>query len=70
MSSSKPIGVRRVNRRTRNPDQYLETCSFEALTFSWHNIDLVIDEEEMHQKDSQRYPKTQVLMVPGINSRR
>ena len=44
MSSSKPIGVRRMNRR--NLAQRLEDHCYEALAFSRHNIDLVFDEEK------------------------
>ena len=47
MLSSKPIGVGRVNRWTRNSAQRLENCSYEALAFSRHNTDLVFDEENI-----------------------
>ena len=47
MSSSKPIGVGRVNRRTRNSAERLENYYNESLAFSLHNIDLVFDEENM-----------------------
>ena len=47
MSSSKPIGVDRMNRWTRNSAQRLENYYYEALAFSRHNIDLVFDEENM-----------------------
>ena len=47
MSSSKPIGVGRVNRWTRNSAERLENYYYEALAFSRHNIDLVFDEENM-----------------------
>ena len=45
MSSSKPIGVGRVNRWTRNSAERLENHDYESLAFSRHNIDLVFDEE-------------------------
>ena len=47
MSSSKPIGVCRVNRWTKNADQRREDYYYDALVFSRHNIDLVFDEENM-----------------------
>ena len=47
MSSSKPIGVGRVNRWTRNPAERLENYYDESLAFSQHIIDLVFDEETM-----------------------
>ena len=62
MSSSKPIGVGRVNRWTRNSAQRFENYYYEALAFSRHNIDLVFDEESMKPEDSQRRLKTQVLI--------
>ena len=44
MSSSKPIGVGRVNRWTRKAvDQRRENFYDEALAFSRRNIDLVFD---------------------------
>ena len=45
MPSSKPIGVGRVNRWTRNTAERLENHDYESLAFSRHNIDLVFDEE-------------------------
>ena len=59
MSSSKPIGVGRVNRRTQNSAQRLENYYYESLAFSRHNIDLVFHET---QNDSQRRLKTQALI--------
>ena len=56
MSSSKPIGVRRVNRWTRNLAQRLEDHYFEALAFSRHNIDLVFDEEKMQPEKLTKAP--------------
>ena len=47
MSSSKPIGVGRVNRWTRNSGERLENYCYESLTFSRHNIDLVFNEEAL-----------------------
>ena len=47
MTSSKPIGVGRVNRWLRNSAQRRENHYYESLAFSWHNIDLVFDEENM-----------------------
>ena len=47
MSSSKPIGVGRVNRWTRNSAQRFEDHYYEALAFFRHNIDLVFDAENM-----------------------
>ena len=47
MSSSKPIGVGRVNRWTRNSAQRLENYYYEALALSRYNTDLVFDEENM-----------------------
>ena len=46
MSSSAPSGVRRVNRWTRNADQFRKNFYHEALAFSRHNINLVFDEEK------------------------
>ena len=48
MSSSKPIGVGRVNRWTRNSAERLENYFYEALAFSRHNTNLVFDEESMN----------------------
>ena len=45
MSSSKPIGVGRVNRWTRNSAERLENHDYESLALSRHNIHLVFDEE-------------------------
>ena len=47
MTSSKPIGVGRVNRWLRNSAERLENHYYESLAFSRHNIDLVFDEENM-----------------------
>ena len=47
MSSSAPGGVRRVNRWTRNAEQRRENFYVEALAFSRHNTNLVLDEENM-----------------------
>ena len=47
MSSSKPIGVRTVNRLTEKADQRREDHCYEALVFSRHNIDLVLGEANM-----------------------
>ena len=47
MSSSKPIGVGRMNRWTRNAAQRLKNYYYEALAFSRYNIDLVFDEANM-----------------------
>ena len=47
MSSSKPIGVCRVNRRTRNSAERLENYYNESQAFSRQNIDLVFDEEKL-----------------------
>ena len=54
MSSSKPIGVRRVNRWTRNPGQRREDHYYEALAFSRHNIVLVFDEEKMQPEQTHK----------------
>ena len=48
MSSSKPIGVVRVNRWTRNSTERLENYYYEALALSRHNTNLVFDEESMN----------------------
>ena len=48
MSSSKPIGVGRVNRWTRNSAERLENYFYEALALSRHNTNLVFDEESMN----------------------
>ena len=45
MSSSKPTGVGRVNRWTRNSAERLEDYYYESLAFSRHHINLVFDEE-------------------------
>ena len=47
ISSSKPIGVRKVNRWTKSAHQRREDHYYEALAFSRHNIDLVFGEENM-----------------------
>ena len=47
MSSSKPIGVGRVNRWTRNSAERHENHCYKSVAFSRHNIDLVFDEETM-----------------------
>ena len=47
MSSSKPIGVGRVNRWTRNSAERFENYYYESLAFSQHNVDLAFDEEIM-----------------------
>ena len=57
MSSSKPIGVLRVNRWTRNPGQRLEDHYPEALAFSRHNIDFVVDEEKMQPEKLTNAPE-------------
>ena len=57
MSSSKPIGVGRVNRWTRNSPERLENYYYEALAFSQHNIDLVFDEETMKPERLTEAPK-------------
>ena len=62
MLSPKPIGVRRMNRRTRNADQRREDHYHEALAFSRHNLDLVFDEEKMQPENSRRRLKTQALI--------
>ena len=50
MSSSKPIGVDRENRWTRNSDERLENYYYESLTFSRHIIDWVFNEETMNSE--------------------
>ena len=57
MSSPKPIGVRRMNRRTRNADQRREDHYYEALAFSRHNIDFVFDEEKMQPEKLTKAPE-------------
>ena len=57
MSSSKPIGVCRVNRWTKNADQRREDYYYDALVFSRHNIDLVFDEENMEPEKLEKAPK-------------
>ena len=47
ISSSKPTGVGRVNRGTRNSAQRIENNYYDSLAFSRHNIDLVFDEKTM-----------------------
>ena len=47
ISSSKPIGVRKVNRWPKSAGQRREDHYYEALAFSRHNIDLVFGEENM-----------------------
>ena len=56
MSSSKPIGVRRVNRWTKNPGQRLEDLYHKALALSRHNIDTVFDEEKMQPEKLTKAP--------------
>ena len=57
MLSSKPIGVHRVNRWTRNAAQRLEDHYCEALAFSRHNIDLVFDEENIKPERLTKAPE-------------
>ena len=57
MSSSKPIGVGRVNRWTRNSAQRLRNCYFEALALSRYNTDLVFDEENMKSERRTEAPE-------------
>ena len=57
MSSPKPIGVRRMNRRTRNADQRREDHYYEALAFSRHIIDLVFDEGKMQPEKLTKEPE-------------
>ena len=47
MTSSKPMGVGRVIRWTRNSAERYENYYYESLAFSWQTIDLVFDEETM-----------------------
>ena len=47
ISLSKPAGVDKVNRWTRNATQRREHYYFDALAFSGQNINLVFDEETM-----------------------
>ena len=47
MTSSKPMGVGRVIRWTRNSAERFENYYYESLAFSWQTIDLVFDEETM-----------------------
>ena len=56
MSSSKPIGIGRVNRWTRNSAERFENYYFESLAFSRHIIDLVFDEETMKPKQLTEVP--------------
>ena len=58
MLSSKPIRVRRVNRLTKNADQRREDHCYEALAFSWHNIDVVFDDENMALENAGIDPST------------
>ena len=57
-SSSKPTGVRRVNRWTKNVDQRREDHYYEALAFSWHNIDLVFGVANMTLENAGIDPST------------
>ena len=57
MSSSKPTGVCRVNRWTKNTDQRREDYYYDALVFSRNHIDLVFDEENMEPVKLERTPK-------------
>ena len=50
ISSSQPIGVRKVNRWPKSADQRREDHYYEAPAFSRHNIDLVFGEENMKPK--------------------
>ena len=59
MPSSKPIGVRRVNRWPRHPGQRLEDHYYEALAFSRHNINLVFDEEKMQPEKLTKEPENE-----------
>ena len=47
ISLSKPAGVDKVNRWTRNAAQRREDYYYDALAFSGHSINLVFDEETM-----------------------
>ena len=57
MSSFEPTGVGKVNRWTKNGDQRHEDSYYDALVFSWHNIDLVFDEESMEPAKLERAPE-------------
>ena len=47
-SSSKPIGVDRVNKwRRKVVDQRRENCKKKALACCWHNNNLVLDVKNM-----------------------
>ena len=54
MSSSKSIGVGRVDIWTRNSAERNENYHSESLAFSPHDIDLVFDEETHETRTSHR----------------
>ena len=62
MSSSKPIGVRRVNRWTKNADQRREDHYHEALAFSGTTSIWCLMRRKCNQKNSQRRPKMLALI--------
>ena len=61
MLSSKPIGIHRVNRWTRDSAQRFENYYYEALAFSRHNIDQVFDEESMKPEKLTKAPENAVI---------
>ena len=66
-----------MNRWTRNTAQRREDYYYEALAFSWHNINLVFDEQTMEPERVAKAPENASIdpshdneeMVPGINER-
>ena len=65
MSSSKPIGVGRVNRWTRNSAQRIKNHYFESLAFSRCNIDLVFDEETLKPERLTEAPEKNAGIDPS-----
>ena len=60
MSSSKLIGVRKVNRWTKNSVKRFENFYYEPLAFSRHNIELVFAEEIMKPERHTEAPENAV----------
>ena len=58
MSSSKSIGVGRVNRWTRNSAECVENYYYESLALSRHSINLELDEENMKPEKATMAPRS------------
>ena len=64
MSSSKPIGVGRMNRLTRNSAERTQILNYYSLALSQLNIDLMCDEEIMNPERLAEAPEN-ASIAPG-----